>query len=104
LFALIALQPVLNLPGWVIPLSPIAVLVPLIVVIVRKLSEPADQVDATPNECWRGGIFYYNPNDAAMFVEKREGFGYTFNFANPWSWVLLLGLMFVVASTRFVLA
>jgi uncharacterized membrane protein len=37
-------------------------------------------------------------------VEKREGLGYTFNFANPWSWALLLGLALVVASAPFVMA
>ena len=30
-----------------------------------------------------GGLFYYNPLDPSLFVEKLAGFGYTFNFANP---------------------
>ena len=29
------------------------------------------------------GIFYYNPNDPSLLVDKRMGVGMTFNFANP---------------------
>ncbi len=28
-----------------------------------------------------GGLFYYNPNDPALIVEKRDGLGFTYNFA-----------------------
>jgi uncharacterized membrane protein len=104
LFALIAVQAPLSIPIWVIALSPMVILIPIIIVIANKMSELGEPMDPTPNECWKGGIFYYNPNDAALFVEKREGLGYTFNFANRWSWVLLLGLALVIASARFVLA
>jgi uncharacterized membrane protein len=104
LFALISVQALLGMPAWVIVLSPMAILIPLIIVMVNKMSEPSEPMDPTPNECWRGAIFYYNPNDAVLFVEKREGFGYTLNFANRWSWVLLLGLALVIASAPFVLA
>lgn len=31
---------------------------------------------------YAGGLFYYNPDDPAVFVEKLVGFGYTFNMAN----------------------
>jgi len=44
-----------------------------------------------PASCWRGGIFYVNPDDPSIFVEKRFGIGYTLNFARPVSW-LILGL------------
>lgn len=98
LFALIALQPLLGIPVWVIALSPIAFLVPLLTIMTRKLSEPSEPMDPTPNECWKASIFYYNPNDAALVVEKRGGLGYSFNFANRWSWVLLIGLVFIIAS------
>jgi uncharacterized membrane protein len=96
-FAFIPLQAALGIPVWVIAFLPIALLIPLIMIVTNKLSEPGAP-DPTPNECWKGAIFYYNPNDAALCVEKRGGWGYTFNFANPWSWVLLLGLALVLAS------
>lgn len=37
-------------------------------------------------------LFYYNPDDPRLLVEKRLGVGYTFNFARPASW-LILGLV-----------
>jgi uncharacterized membrane protein len=104
LFALIAVQALLRIPVWVIALSPTAMLIPLIIVLKNKMSESQAPIDPTPNECWKGSILYYNPNDAALFVEKRDGLGYTLNFANCWSWVLLLGLALVIASAPFVLA
>lgn len=31
---------------------------------------------------YAGGLFYYNPDDPSLFVEKLVGFGYTFNMGN----------------------
>jgi uncharacterized membrane protein len=45
--------------------------------------------DGTPDRCWKLGLFYFNPDDAALFVEKRIGIGYTINFARPSAWVVL---------------
>ncbi len=42
--------------------------------------------DRTPDECWKGGLFYYNPADPAVFVEKRFGVGWTLNLGNPRTW------------------
>ena len=41
------------------------------------------------DRCWKAGIFYVNPDDPALFVEKRFGIGYTLNFAHPVSWLVL---------------
>jgi uncharacterized membrane protein len=38
---------------------------------------------------YAGGLFYYNPDDPALFVEKMVGFGYTFNMANRRIYVYL---------------
>jgi uncharacterized membrane protein len=38
---------------------------------------------------YAGGLFYYNPEDPALFVEKLVGFGYTFNMANRRVYVYL---------------
>ena len=43
--------------------------------------------------CWKWGLFYYNPDDPAMFVEKRFGVGYTVNFANPRGVLALVGIL-----------
>jgi uncharacterized membrane protein len=60
--------------------------------------------DRTPDTAWKWGLFYYNPDDPAVIVEKRFGLGYTINFGNRWSWVLIplfllpLALAMVVSS------
>jgi hypothetical protein len=49
--------------------------------------------DATPDRAWKiGGLFYYNPKDPAIWVEKRFGFGYTLNVGHTGAW-LLIGMM-----------
>jgi uncharacterized membrane protein len=54
--------------------------------------------ESTPDSCWRGGIFYVNPDDPSLFVSKRFGIGYTMNFGNPWSWVVLAVILLAAAA------
>jgi len=49
-----------------------------------------------PEDHWKG-VFYSNPEDPALLVPKRYGVGYTLNFGNPWSWVVLALLLLMVA-------
>jgi uncharacterized membrane protein len=35
------------------------------------------------------GVFYVNPDDPSLFTPKRFGIGYTLNFGNPRSWLVL---------------
>jgi uncharacterized membrane protein len=51
--------------------------------------------DRTPDRCWKGGMIYYNPDDPALLVEKRFGIGYTLNFGNGRSWLVLVGIVLV---------
>ena len=51
--------------------------------------------DRTPDNCWKWGMIYVNPDDPALFVEKRFGLGYTVNLGNRWSWVLVPALVLV---------
>ena len=48
--------------------------------------------DRTPDQNWIWGLFYYNPDDPALMVEKRFGIGWTLNFAHRGAWVFI-GLM-----------
>lgn len=61
--------------------------------------------DRHGDECWRWGMFYYNPSDPTLFIQHRCGPGYTVNFAHWMSWVLALGLLadFVFLLSRHVL-
>src|SRR5699024_9694244 len=54
-----------------------------------------DVIERDDDEHWKLGIFYFNPQDPALFVEKRFGVGWTNNFARPLSWVLL-GLIILI--------
>lgn len=60
----------------------------------HRASTPRETVigDRSPDHCWKGGLFYVNRHDHALLVEKRMGIGYTLNFGNPWSWLLLASL------------
>jgi uncharacterized membrane protein len=46
--------------------------------------------DGTLDEHWKWGMFYYNPDDPALLVEKRFGIGYTMNFARGLAWVIMV--------------
>jgi uncharacterized membrane protein len=49
--------------------------------------------DGTPDECWKFGMLYFNPDDAALWVEKRAGIGYTMNFAHVSAWIIMALLL-----------
>ncbi|HLW01918.1 MAG TPA: DUF5808 domain-containing protein [Ktedonobacterales bacterium] len=52
--------------------------------------------DATPDNAWIGGVFYYNPDDPALFVDKRSGIGQSLNWGHPQARLILLGLLLVI--------
>jgi uncharacterized membrane protein len=39
------------------------------------------------------GVFYFNPDDPALFVGKRFGVGFSSNFTRPLSWLLFAGVL-----------
>lgn len=39
---------------------------------------------------WKLGIFYFNPADPALFLEKRFGIGWTINLARPLAWIIFI--------------
>ena len=45
------------------------------------------------NSRWALGLFYFDPQDPSIFVEKRFGLGYTLNFGN---WKAVVGLVLFV--------
>jgi uncharacterized membrane protein len=51
--------------------------------------------DRTDDARWLGGLFYINPADPALFVEKRMGIGWALNFGNLWAWLLLAGMLVI---------
>jgi uncharacterized membrane protein len=81
---------------WIIlaPILLVAALTTLLLALGRKGPRP-------PEEAWRG-VFYSNTGDPALLVPKRYGIGYTLNFGNPWSWVVML-LILAAALAPFIL-
>ncbi len=55
----------------------------------------ASPSDRTDDRYWRLGAIYVNRDDPALIVERRFGFGWTMNFGNPLSWVLLVAILAV---------
>lgn len=55
-----------------------------------------------PDDAWKG-VFYSNSHDPAVFVPKRYGIGYTLNFGNPWSWLIVV-LIFAAVMTPLLLS
>ncbi len=96
-----ALLPILKVPlvVFLIP-APVFVIIALVWSFRMVRTQSAEE---TADECWHLGSFYYNPQDAAVFVQKRIGFGYTFNFGNRLTWVILGSLMAVFAGLVFLL-
>jgi uncharacterized membrane protein len=63
-----------------------------------KTSSQADnrRINRDDDRHWKLGQFYYNPNDPAIWVEKRFGIGWTVNFAHPLGWGSLLGVLVII--------
>jgi uncharacterized membrane protein len=83
-----------NLPFppsiWILlaPIFLLAIISLLLPFVIPKKERP-------PDDAW-SGPFYSNSEDPSVFVPKRYGIGWTLNFGNPWSWVVLalvLGLV-----------
>ncbi|MBE1554828.1 DUF1648 domain-containing protein [Sporosarcina limicola] len=45
--------------------------------------------DIDEDQYWKAGIFYFNENDPSILVEKRSGVGWTLNFGNKWSYLIV---------------
>lgn len=72
--------------------APLAVLLlPLWMLLTGRFAQAGEpqQGDRSPDRAWKLGLIYFNPEDPALFVEKRFGVGYTVNFARPGAWVFI---------------
>ena len=46
---------------------------------------------ADDDEHWKLGVFYWNPQDASLFLPERFGIGWTMNWARPAAWAIVVG-------------
>ncbi|WP_334074685.1 MULTISPECIES: DUF1648 domain-containing protein [Paenibacillus] len=67
----------------------------------RKQGPSAVQ-PANDDRYWKLGGLYYNPQDPSIFVEKRMGIGWTLNFAHPVGWIILGGVLIVIAVAAII--
>jgi uncharacterized membrane protein len=71
---------------WLVPIVTVLAILPFTWQLFRVVKDRDSGSDGTPDACWKFGLFYYNPDDAALMVEKRFGIGYTVNFGNRTLW------------------
>ena len=59
-------------------------------------SQSTDVVFRDDDRYWYGGFSYNNPDDPALFVEKRYGLGWTLNFGHPQAKLVLIGTLLLI--------
>lgn len=47
-----------------------------------------------------GGTFYYNKEDSNFLVPRTYGFGISFNWASPITWIFIFIIIILVIATR----
>ena len=67
----------------------------MFIVFFRMRGEPTGKVYDDDSK-WVWGLFYFNPSDPSVFVEKRNGIGRTINFGRPAAWVILAAIVLVI--------
>ena len=65
------------------------------------ISGDSSIVAVDEDKYWKGGIFYINPEDPSILVEKRFGVGWTLNFGRPISWIVLIIPIAVIIGISF---
>ncbi len=54
-------------------------------------------IDRDDDRFWKWGMFYYNPDDPNLHVEKRFGIGWTINFGRPAGMAIMIILVISIA-------
>ncbi|MFS0674633.1 DUF1648 domain-containing protein [Ornithinibacillus sp. 179-J 7C1 HS] len=60
-------------------------------------------IDRDDDKHWKLGIFYFNPSDPALFLEKRFGVGWTINLARPIAWIIFLVIILLPVAIPYLL-
>jgi len=50
----------------------------------------------------KGTFFYFNKDDSSFLVPKAYGIGWTFNWASPISWFLILVIIGIIVFRKFI--
>jgi uncharacterized membrane protein len=65
---------------------------------------PAAATDRDDDRFWKAGLFYLNRDDPAILVGARFGVGWTFNFANRTTWLVVAAIVAAPAGLTAILA
>ena len=67
----------------------------------KPTRETLEKWHKDPNN-WKLGVFYYNKEDKRIFPPKRIAWtGWTVNFANPFSFLILVALLIILAFITY---
>lgn len=58
-------------------------------------SEDTGENNLDDDSDWKAGLFYFNRRDPSVLIGRRFGIGWTLNFGNPRSWLLIGSLLFI---------
>ncbi|GLV57215.1 membrane protein [Dictyobacter sp. S3.2.2.5] len=100
-------------PGNAVTIVPIVTTITLLILVgtitylTRLMSRASQSQHAQVNankqfvardddRYWIGGILYYNPEDPALWVEKRMGMGMTINFGNPTGKIITVAFIVII--------
>jgi len=73
-------------------------------ILIREAAgAPAGTVNRDDDRYWKLGVFYFNPEDPALFLEKRFGVGWTINWARPAAWALGFGPVALIVAVSLAL-
>jgi len=73
-------------------------------ILIREAAgAPAGTVNRDDDRYWKLGVFYFNPEDPALFLEKRFGVGWTINWARPAAWALVFGPVALIVAVSLAL-
>lgn len=70
--------------------------------IKTQASRNNNEIDRDQDEYWKLGQFYFNPQDPAVFIEKRFGIGWTINFGSKKGWLYIAILFAFIIFSIFI--
>lgn len=71
--------------------------------LLKAVSPPEESGESPDNDrFYKWGMFYYNPDDPAVLVEKRFGVGMDFNYASWQAKAFLAAMVLIVLGSIFV--
>ena len=65
--------------------------------LLRRMEEP-ETMPVDDDRYWKLGIFYWNRDDASLFVPERFGVGWTMNLGRPTAWAIIIGFALIIAA------